>query len=67
MKNFRSVNLPRVLINDVEKFIKNPEITHNTIASYVEFSIRTQMEKDKQHVIDERKFQRLLKLTKKDD
>lgn len=53
MKNFRNVNLPRILIDEVEKFIKKPEVTHHTIASYTEYAIRKQLEKDKQEILDQ--------------
>jgi len=52
-KNFRNVNLPRILVNDIEKFIKKPEITHHTIASYIEFAVRQQLQNDKKNLLDQ--------------
>jgi len=56
-KPFRNVNLPRVLVDEIEKIIKEPIISHHTIASFVEYAVRKHIDKAKEDIILERQHQ----------
>ena len=57
MKNFRNINLPRILVDEVEKIIKEPLVAHHTIASFVEYAVRKELEETKKNNIEERQHQ----------
>jgi MarR-like DNA-binding transcriptional regulator SgrR of sgrS sRNA len=60
MKNFRSIDLPRPLIDEIEQWVKNKEISHNTVTSFVEHAVRILRDKTKEQILDERRHKTYL-------
>jgi len=55
MKNFRSIDLPKLLVDEIEQWVKNKEIPYNTVTSFVEHATRQLRDLTKEQIIDERR------------
>jgi len=55
MRKSRSIDLPKPLIDEIEQWVKNKEVPHNTVTSFVELAVRLLHAKTKEQMLYERR------------
>ena len=63
MKPYRSVNLPTILILEIEELLKK-QVMYTTKASFIEDAVRRHIEKIKNQLIEEQKMRDYFEIRK---